>query len=108
MFFPSPDKLPPNRPLPARPAPAESPVAAQQSTTLEKLGAGDRATIVGYADPHSGYARRLMSLGLTPGTGLHVVRRAPLGDPVEIRVRGYHLLLRRDEARGIALQRVAP
>jgi ferrous iron transport protein A len=37
-------------------------------------------------------------MGLTPGTSLTVVRVAPLGDPVEIEVRGYSLTLRRDEA----------
>jgi Fe2+ transport system protein FeoA len=43
-------------------------------------------------------ARRLMELGLTPGTPITVVRRAPLGDPIEVSVRGLHLSLRRSEA----------
>lgn len=41
---------------------------------------------------------RLMEMGLLVGTAVEVVRFAPLGDPVEIRVRGYHLTLRRHEA----------
>jgi ferrous iron transport protein A len=41
---------------------------------------------------------RLMELGLTPGTAVEMVRFAPLGDPVEIKVRGSNLSLRRHEA----------
>ena len=41
---------------------------------------------------------RLMEMGLLVGTPVEVVRFAPLGDPVEIKVRGYHLTLRRHEA----------
>ncbi|MEC8843520.1 MAG: ferrous iron transport protein A [Proteobacteria bacterium] len=37
-------------------------------------------------------------MGLVPGVPFHVVRKAPLGDPVEIRVNGFHLCLRRKEA----------
>ena len=43
-------------------------------------------------------ARRLMELGLVPGTRVEVLRRAPLGDPLELSVRGMHLSLRRSEA----------
>ena len=44
---------------------------------------------------------RLMEMGLLPGTAVELVRFAPLGDPVEIKVRGYHLTLRRHEAEQI-------
>lgn len=43
-------------------------------------------------------ARRLMELGLLPGTSIRVVRRAPLGDPIELRLRNYSLSIRREEA----------
>ncbi|NUP89782.1 MAG: ferrous iron transport protein A [Candidatus Sumerlaeia bacterium] len=42
--------------------------------------------------------RRLMEMGLVPGTPVRVVRRAPLGDPIDLEVRGYHLSLRESEA----------
>jgi ferrous iron transport protein A len=42
--------------------------------------------------------RRVMALGVVPGTALEVVRRAPMGDPTEYALRGYHLCLRRTEA----------
>ncbi|MGQ9706824.1 MAG: FeoA domain-containing protein [bacterium] len=45
--------------------------------------------------------RRLLDLGITPGTYVKVVRRAPLGDPIEIEVRGCHIIIRKEEARAI-------
>ncbi len=45
--------------------------------------------------------RRLLELGLLPGTQVEVVRRAPLGDPLELRLRGYRLSLRAGEASAI-------
>jgi ferrous iron transport protein A len=47
---------------------------------------------------------RLMEMGLLVGTAVELVRFAPLGDPVEIKVRGYNLTLRRQEAEQILVQ----
>ena len=52
---------------------------------------------------HANASRRLLELGFLPGTPLRAVRRAPLGDPVQIEVRGYHLSLRNREAAGIRI-----
>ena len=41
---------------------------------------------------------RLLEMGLTPGTEIQIVRFAPLGDPIDIKIRGYHLSIRRQEA----------
>ncbi|MCC2668059.1 MAG: FeoA family protein [Armatimonadetes bacterium] len=49
--------------------------------------------------------QRLQEMGLIRGTSIHFVRAAPLGDPIEIRVRGYHLTLRRQEAEAVILER---
>ena len=48
--------------------------------------------------------RRLMEMGLIAGTEFLLVRFAPLGDPLEVRVRGYHLSLRKEEARHIRVE----
>lgn len=48
--------------------------------------------------------QRLMEMGLTRGAAIEVVRFAPMGDPIEIRVRGYHLSLRKSEAAGISVE----
>tara|TARA_R110000868_G_scaffold294140_3_gene554763 strand:+ start:9784 stop:10011 length:228 start_codon:yes stop_codon:yes gene_type:complete len=47
---------------------------------------------------------RLLEMGITPGIELEIVRRAPLGFPIEIKVRGYLLSLRESEARGIVIK----
>jgi ferrous iron transport protein A len=68
-----------------------------QELPLSALGPGDRATI-GRLDGDGPIRRRLLELGLTPGTPVTLVRVAPLRDPIEIRVRGYQLCVRRAEA----------
>jgi len=50
---------------------------------------------------------RLMEMGLLVGTPVELVRFAPLGDPVEIKIRGYHLTLRKHEAEQIWVRTVA-
>ena len=45
--------------------------------------------------------RRIMDMGITKGTDVYVRKVAPLGDPVEITVRGYELSLRRDDAESV-------
>ncbi len=52
------------------------------------------------------YRAKLLAMGLLPGTVVEVVRTAPLGDPVELRVRGYQLTLRRAEAEVLELDEV--
>ena len=54
--------------------------------------------VIARVDAEPAIVRRLMELGLVPGTELHHVRVAPLGDPIEVNVRGVHLSLRRSEA----------
>lgn len=68
-----------------------------QETSLDKLPPGAVARVLRLLgdDP---IARRLSDLGFWPGTDVHVVRRAPLGDPVQYALRGYQLALRRAEA----------
>jgi len=48
--------------------------------------------------------RRLLEMGLVPGTSVTVQREAPLGDPIELRVRNYALSIRRAEAHGIEIE----
>jgi Fe2+ transport system protein FeoA len=69
-------------------------------TTLDKLQPGDEAVVVEMHGEDE-TLNRLMELGLIEGTPLKLLRFAPLGDPLEIVMRGYHLSLRRHEAAGI-------
>ena len=65
---------------------------------LNTLSTGDRGKVVGYAEGQKAYRSKLLSMGITPGTDFSVVRLAPLGDPVELEIRGYRLSLRKAES----------
>lgn len=67
---------------------------------LATLGARQHARITGFDLPPERRAR-LLEMGLTTGAEIEVIRFAPLGDPMEVEVRGYRLSLRKREARGI-------
>jgi ferrous iron transport protein A len=66
--------------------------------TLADLPKGSRARVVSCAG-RDGVIQRLLEMGLTEGVEVEVLRFAPLGDPIEIRLRGYALSLRREDAR---------
>jgi ferrous iron transport protein A len=59
---------------------------------------------VASVDPTVRYGLRLMEMGLVPGATVRVVKAAPLGDPIQICIRDYHLALRRSEARAITVE----
>ncbi len=67
---------------------------------------GSRAEIVGYEKGSKPYRDRLMSMGLTKGTQFSLRKIAPLGDPVEIEVRGFKLSLRKKEADALKIRGV--
>jgi ferrous iron transport protein A len=73
------------------------------SRTLSALEPGERGRVVQVAGDADA-ARRLMDLGLIRGTTVEVVRRAPLGDPLEVKLRGFMLTLRRSEAEHITVE----
>lgn len=72
-------------------------------TTLNELQLGQTATITAMnVEPEN--QERLMEMGLLEGTEIQLLKFAPLGDPLEILVRGYHLTLRRHEAAAIVVE----
>lgn len=73
---------------------------------LSDLAVGSKARVVGYDPKARAYRQKLLTMGLTPGTEFIVRRLAPLGDPIDIEVRGYHLSLRKAEAIVIKVQEV--
>ena len=80
-------------------------VNTEMNTALAGLEPGEKAKIlrvVGAAAAN----KRPMEMGLTRGATLTVVRVAPLGDPVEVQVRGYNLSLRKSEAKAVEVERV--
>ena len=48
--------------------------------------------------------RRLFDMGITPGAGVYLRKKAPLGDPIEIAIRGYELTLRKSEAAHVEIK----
>ncbi|MBO1304994.1 ferrous iron transport protein A [Enterococcus sp. 669A] len=74
--------------------------------SLDQLTVGDTGQIVNVHGTGA-VKRRLMDMGLTKGTEVKVVKLAPLGDPMEIRVRGYELSLRKNESEMVVVAREA-
>ena len=74
--------------------------------TLAELKTGDFAEILGYSKGNAHYRAKLLALGLTRGAQSKVVGVAPLGDPFELAVRGYHLTLRRDEVSVVKVRQI--
>jgi len=72
--------------------------------TLDRMKPGQRAKILKVRAASGATNRRLVDMGVTRGTIVEVERVAPLGDPMEVKVKGYHLSLRKEEARGISVE----
>lgn len=65
---------------------------------LKNMKIGESAVVSGFEDYDKTYLKKLMAMGVTRGTELTFKKIAPLGDPLEIEVRGFRLSLRKDEA----------
>lgn len=76
------------------------------SSTLATFKSGDTGRVVNLSHCNPLYRQKLLSMGLTPGTCFFVKRVAPLGDPIEIAVRGYSLTLRKHEADLLKVEQV--
>jgi len=68
--------------------------------TLRELEIGKNANVVA-VNGQGIITKRLMEMGIIPGVSVRVVKTAPFGDPMEIRVRGYSLAVRKNEAESI-------
>jgi ferrous iron transport protein A len=71
---------------------------------LDELETGESGRIL-LVEGKGALRRRLMDMGLTPGTGILVRKVAPLGDPIVLRLRGYELTLRKEDAANITIAR---
>ncbi|WP_029009798.1 FeoA family protein [Azospirillum halopraeferens] len=72
--------------------------------SISAMKPGDRARITGFEKGRRDYREKLLSMGMVPGTEFALTRIAPLGDPVEIRVRGFAMSLRRQEADALKVE----
>lgn len=73
---------------------------------LSDLNIGEKAKIISYSICDPNYRRKLLTLGLLPGTVLKVIGIAPFGDPIEINARGFSICLRKKEASILNLEKI--
>jgi len=71
--------------------------------TLQDLRPGESGKILGFES--SAASDRLMEMGMLPGSEVQVIRLAPFGDPMDLKVRGYHLSIRKAEAAQIRISK---
>ncbi len=76
---------------------------ASEEKTLRDVPVGDTATVVKLVGDGA-IKRRIMDMGITKGTTVDVRKVAPLGDPIEVTVRGFELSLRKDEAQNVLVK----
>ncbi len=79
----------------------------EQSIRLSEMSVGQRGRVVrveGVGD----VSLRLMEMGITPGVAIQLLGTAPLGDPLELELRGYRLSVRRSEAAWVLMESVSP
>lgn len=72
--------------------------------TLEDLKPGDKGKVIKIKGKGN-LRKRLLDMGVIPGTEIHLKKVAPLGDPVDVIVKGYHLSLRKEEAKDVLIER---
>lgn len=85
--------------------PAGAPLAPPEAMLLSEIPIGQVVQVARIAGSGS-FRRRLMELGLVPGTRVELLRVAPLGDPLELLVRGASLSIRKQEASAIEVQKL--
>jgi DtxR family transcriptional regulator, Mn-dependent transcriptional regulator len=76
---------------------------AKTTSTLDRLKPGKKASIVKVGSAGA-VRRRMADMGMVRGTTVEVVKVAPLGDPIEVKIRGYNLSLRKDEAAAVTVE----
>jgi Fe2+ transport system protein FeoA len=72
---------------------------------LTNLPIGTSATVIAVKG-NNAVTKRLMEMGVVPGVSVRVIKSAPFGDPLEIRLRGYNLAMRKSEADSIEVSSV--
>jgi ferrous iron transport protein A len=75
------------------------------STSIRDLEVNSKGKVIGYANGSKAYLNKLLAMGLTKGAEFTVTRVAPMGDPVEINLRGFNLTLRKGEADILLVER---
>lgn len=80
-------------------------MTTEAGESLNNLPLGQKGRVTGFSLPPE-QRQRLLEMGLTVGAQFEVIRFAPMGDPIDIKVRGYHLSLRKSDAAGVFVTRL--
>jgi ferrous iron transport protein A len=75
--------------------------------SLANVAEKQKVKVISLGNAGGIFRRKLLSMGLTPGIEVNILRKAPLGGPLELNLRGFSLSLRRNEAQGIQVQLVS-
>jgi Fe2+ transport system protein FeoA len=76
---------------------------AMATANLKDLKPGEKGKVLKIS-ARGEASKRIVEMGVTPGAVVEIERVAPLGDPIDIKVKGYHLSLRKEEAQGIEIE----
>lgn len=75
-----------------------------ESGHLSDLKKGQKAIVIDFHNDNAALRRHLLDMGITKGVVVEVKKVAPFGDPVDIKLRGYELAMRRDDMKGIDIK----
>ncbi len=73
---------------------------------IKDFAVGSNLKVTGYDKSQKAYRQKLLSMGLVKGTDFKIVRVAPMGDPVELKIKSFNLSLRKDEANALEVEEV--
>ncbi|MBT6993858.1 MAG: ferrous iron transport protein A [Candidatus Cloacimonetes bacterium] len=71
---------------------------------LKEMEVGSKVKIVGYSNTDRHYRQKLLRMGLIKQETFTITRKAPMGDPIEIKIKGFNLTLRKDEADALIVE----
>jgi ferrous iron transport protein A len=73
---------------------------------LKEIEVGSNVKVIGYTTKDRHYREKLLRMGLIKGTEFSITRKAPLGDPIEIKLKGFNLTLRKAEADALEVEEI--
>ena len=73
---------------------------------LKDIEVGSNVKVIGYTTKDRHYREKLLRMGLVKGAEFSITRKAPLGDPIEIKIKGFNLTLRKAEADALEVEEI--
>ncbi len=73
---------------------------------LREIEVGSNVRVIGYTTKDRHYREKLLRMGLVKGAEFSITRKAPLGDPIEIKLKGFNLTLRKTEADALEVEEI--